>query len=144
MLFRGTLETVRKQNELINNQKTVIVHKDAIIDNVIKDDGLYSLRTIGKMLKSYTNKMGANKIFEYMRIEGMLFDNKGYQNHNLPYDKYSNYFEIKRVEVDCGGFSRSEFKTYFNGKGLKWFLNKLAKKGVLTSSQKDSAIKEMI
>ena len=77
--------------------------------------------------------MGAIKIFKFLRDNCILMDAEGTQRHNLPYDKYNKHFEMKCVESNFG----THTKTYFNGSGLKWFLNKLAKDGYLTSEQKE-------
>lgn len=146
-LLVGGVESIEAHKQLVALETAPLIKsiegKDAIIDRVIKDDGLYALGTVGKMLKPYIKEMGARKIFDYMRKENILIDNKGCQNHNLPYAKYDNYFEIKNVDVDCGLFNRSEIKSYLNGKGMKFFLNRLVKNGLLTNSQKETVINKL-
>lgn len=146
-LLVGGVESIEAHKQLLALETAPLIKsiegKDAIIDRVIKDDGLYALGTVGKMLKPYIKEMGARKIFDYMRKENILIDNKGCQNHNLPYAKYDNYFEIKNVDVDCGLFNRSEIKSYLNGKGMKFFLNRLVKNGLLTNSQKETVINKL-
>ena len=132
-LFKTTLETIRKQNELIVQQNHQIQQKQTIIDNVIDDKSLFAIGTVGKILKPYIKDMGAIKIFKFLRDNCILMDAEGTQRHNLPYDKYNKHFEMKCVESNFG----THTKTYFNGSGLKWFLNKLAKDGYLTSEQKE-------
>lgn len=131
-LFKSTLQTVRQQNELITHQKQTIVEKENIIDSVIDDDQLFAIGTVGKVLKSYCDNMGAIKIFEYMRGEKILINCERTQKHNTPYDQYNEYFEMKYVDSAFG----THVKPYFNGKGLKWFLNRLAKQGKITASQR--------
>lgn len=137
LMFKGTLETVRKQNELIASQKKTIVNQDAIISNVIKDDGLYAIGIVGKILKPYCNNMGAIKIFTYLRDNKILMNYPGTQKHNLPYDKYSHYFEVKYVDVNKGFHSFTESKTYFKGNGLKYLLNKLVQDKHMTSKSSE-------
>ena len=110
-----------------------IENKQTIIDNVIDDDGLFAVGTVGKVLKPYCNVMGSIKIFEFLRENGVLMNSKGTQKHNLPYDKYNKYFEMKYIESTFG----THVKPYFNGVGLKWFLNKLVKEHYLTQAQFD-------
>lgn len=110
-----------------------IENKQTIIDNVIDDKSLFAIGTVGKILKPYISDMGAIKIFKFLRENSILIDSEGTQRHNLPYDKYNKYFEMKCVE-SCFG---THTKTYFNGVGLKWFLNRLVKDGYLTSEQKE-------
>ena len=132
-LFKTTLETIRKQNELIVQQNHQIQQKQTIIDNVIDDKSLFAIGTVGKILKPYCNVMGSIKIFEFLRENGVLMNSKGTQKHNLPYDKYNKYFEMKYIESTFG----THVKPYFNGVGLKWFLNKLVKEHYLTQAQFD-------
>ena len=109
-----------------------VKEKQIIIDNVIDDKSLFAIGTVGKILKSYCSEMGTKKIFDFLRKEKILMDAKDTQRHNLPYDKYNKYFEIKCVDNHYG----THTKTYFNGKGLKWFLDKLVKEGYLIAEQK--------
>lgn len=125
ILFKTTLETVRKQNELIIKQSEEIKEKEKIIDNVINDKGLFAVGDVGKVLKSYSSKMGSKKIFEYMRDKSILINAKDTNRHNLPYDAYVSHFNIKYVDIDKGYYTRTETKVYFTGKGLKWFLKKV-------------------
>lgn len=110
-----------------------IENKQTIIDNVIDDKSLFAIGTVGKVLKPYCNVMGSIKIFEFLRENGVLMNSKGTQKHNLPYDKYNKYFEMKYIESTFG----THVKSYFNGVGLKWFLNKLVKEHYLTQAQFD-------
>ncbi|MGL5191649.1 MAG: phage antirepressor KilAC domain-containing protein [Cetobacterium sp.] len=137
VILKNTFGTVRKQNELIASQKKTIVNQDAIISNVIKDDGLYAIGIVGKILKPYCNNMGAIKIFTYLRDNKILMNYPGTQKHNLPYDKYSHYFEVKYVDVNKGFHSFTESKTYFKGNGLKYLLNKLVQDKHMTSKSSE-------
>lgn len=106
--------------------------------------GVYAVRTVGKVLKSYNKvEFGANKIFEFMRRKHILMDKENTQNHNLPYDKYNRYFDIKYVNI--GGFynSYSQPKAYFNGKGLKWFLNHLVKQNYITNEDRTKVANDL-
>lgn len=142
MLFSDNLEERAEGSRILQNiavEKATkplletIENKQTIIDNVIDDKSLFAIGTVGKILKPYISDMGAIKIFKFLRENSILIDSEGTQRHNLPYDKYNKYFEMKCVE-SCFG---THTKTYFNGVGLKWFLNKLVKEGHLTSEQRD-------
>ena len=142
MLFSDNLEERAEGSRILQNiavEKATkplletIENKQTIIDNVIDDKSLFAIGTVGKILKPYIKDMGAIKIFKFLRDNGILMDAEGTQRHNLPYDKYNKHFEMKCVESNFG----THTKTYFNGSGLKWFLNKLAKDGYLTSEQKE-------
>lgn len=114
-----------------------------IIDNVIRDDDLYDIGIIGKILKPYNKDFGSKKIFKYLRDEKILINKPGNQKHNIPYDKYSNYFIVKTVPVDNGEFHMNTSKTYFNGKGVKWLLNRLARNGMIQPREKEDILKEI-
>ena len=114
-----------------------------IIDNVIRDDDLYDIGIVGKILKPYNKNFGSKKIFKYLRDEKILINKPGHQNHNVPYDKYSNYFIVKTVPVDNGEFHMNTSKTYFNGKGVKWLLNRLARNGMIQPREKEDILKEI-
>lgn len=112
-----------------------IDEKEAIIDKTINDDGLFEIGVVGKMLKPYCDEFGARKIFAFLHEKGVLRNRPKTQVHNNPYDKFAQYFEMRNIEVETTWGSRTYYKTYFNGKGLKWFLNKLAKEGYITKEQ---------
>ena len=112
-----------------------IDEKEAIIDRTINDDGLFEIGVVGKMLKPYCDEFGARKIFVFLHEKGVLRNKPKTQAHNNPYDKFAKYFEMRNVELETTWGNRTYCKTYFNGKGLKWFLNKLAKEGYITKEQ---------
>lgn len=109
-----------------------INEKDAIIDKTISDEGLFDIGVVGKMLKPYNQIFGARNIFKFLREKDVLIDNPSTQKHNNPYDKYNEYFEMRNVNISKGCGTKTHIKTYFNGKGLKWFLHKIAKEQYIT------------
>ena len=131
--YKEALQQLLVQVEENEKLQIEVTQKQTIIDNVIDDKSLFAIGTVGKILKPYIKDMGAIKIFKFLRDNCILMDAEGTQRHNLPYDKYNKHFEMKCVESNFG----THTKTYFNGSGLKWFLNKLAKDGYLTSEQKE-------
>lgn len=131
--YKEALQQLLLQVEENEKLQIEVTQKQTIIDNVIDDDGLFAVGTVGKVLKPYCNVMGSIKIFEFLRENGVLMNSKGTQKHNLPYDKYNKYFEMKYIESTFG----THVKPYFNGVGLKWFLNKLVKEHYLTQAQFD-------
>lgn len=112
-----------------------IDEKEAIIDKTINDEGLFEIGIVGKMLKPYCNEFGAKKIFSFLHDKGVLKNRPKTQIHNTPYDKFASYFEMRNVDVETTWGNKTYCKTYFNGKGLKWFLNKIAKEGYITKTQ---------
>lgn len=105
-----------------------IDNQDVVIDTIIPDDKLYAVGDVGRILRGYTKEMGFQKIFDYLRNNKILISDKGTQKHNSPYYNYTDYFMMKpnkkRNDEDY-------YKPYFTGKGLKWFLKKLAREGIL-------------
>lgn len=135
--YKEALQQLLIQVEENEKLQVEVEQKQIIIDNVINDNGLFGVNVVGKTLKPYCDEMGARKIFSFLRDKKVLMDCEGTQKHNLPYDRYNKYFEIKTVvRENCWG-ANSYYKTYFNGKGLKWFLNKLVKEGYMTQTQVD-------
>ena len=125
-----TATAIKEYKDIITKPLiTTIDEQNVVIGAAINDDGLYDIGVIGKLLKPYCSNMGQNKIFEYLRDNKILINKNGTQKHNNPYDRYKNYFEMKLKTIDRGYFHKSYIKTYFNGKGLKWFLKRLAKEG---------------
>lgn len=52
----------------VKEKNQEVKEKNVIIDTIINNEGLYAVRTVGKVLKSYNKvEFGANKIFEFMR-----------------------------------------------------------------------------
>lgn len=105
-----------------------IDNQDVVIDTIIPDEKLYAVGDVGRILRSYTKEMGFQKIFDYLRNNKILISDKGTQKHNSPYYNYTDYFMMKpnkkRNDEDY-------YKPYFTGKGLKWFLKRLAREGIL-------------
>lgn len=105
-----------------------IDNQDVVIDTIIPDDKLYAVGDVGRILRGYTKEMGYQKIFDYLRNNKILISDKGTQKHNSPYYNYTDYFMMKpnkkRNDEDY-------YKPYFTGKGLKWFLKRLAREDIL-------------
>lgn len=107
-----------------------IDNKDAVIHTILPSKKLYGVSEVGRVLKGYNSEvMGEKKIYRYLHNEGILINNPGKQRHNAPYDKYSKHFKLKPYSVENLGCPI--YKAYFTGDGLNWFLNKLAKEGIL-------------
>ena len=107
-----------------------IDNKDAVIHTILPSKKLYGVSEVGRVLKGYNPEvMGEKKIYRYLHNERILINNPGKQRHNAPYDKYSKHFKLKPYSVENLGCPI--YKAYFTGDGLNWFLNKLAKEGIL-------------
>ena len=143
LFSKDSMEVVNAHNELIKLEieeatkplLNTIDEKDAVIEVAINDEGLFDIGLIGKMLKPYNSIFGARKIFSFLRDNKILMDKPGSKRHNIPFDKYNKYFEIKNIEIENGWNIKTYVKTYLNGKGVKWLLNKLAKEGFIKKSE---------
>ena len=104
--------------------------KETVIETILPNKKLYGVSEVGRVLKGYNAEvMGEKKIFKYLHDNKILISSPKRQKHNAPYDKYHKYFKMKPVKV--GSVEGSVYKPYFTGEGLNWFLNKLAKEGIL-------------
>ena len=117
-----------------------IENKDTLINTVIKDDGLFAISDVGRILKPKCSFMGAIKIFDLMRSQQILINDAHTGKHNLPYAKYEKYFNIKLINKG----ERTYSKVYFTGVGLKWYLNKLVKDGYITNDEKEECARQFI
>ena len=115
----------------------------SVIDAVIDNSGLFDIGIIGKILKPYNNNFGSKKIFTYLRNEKILIDAPNTQRHNTPYDRYSKYFEVKTIQINKGSYHGTTYKTYLNGEGLKYILNRLAKNDMINPLDRDNVLKDI-
>lgn len=125
--------------------------KQTEIDNVICDDDLLPISTLGTILSTYDKELGYAKIFEYLRSKKILKDGWYYVDgekkvnndiHNLPYAQYSQYFSVKFRPCKLYKKNKNVLKTYLNAEGIKYVLSKLVKDGRLTQKDKELAEKE--
>lgn len=91
MLFKTTLETVRKQNELISKQQErieVMKPKEDFFNAVADSKTAIEMSEVAKVLG--IKNIGRNNLFNLLRKHKILMPN------NLPYQKYidSGYFRI--------------------------------------------------
>ena len=125
---------MQKYTELLTSdmQKTIDA-QNLLIDTIVSDDSLYAVSLVGRVLKSYNPKMfGKVKIFEMLRANGILISSRNKEEHNTPHYSYSKYFEVKFREVTLdNGDKKVVPKTFFNSKGLEWFLKKISKEGLI-------------
>lgn len=82
-LCKGELELIRKQLE--EQQPKVEIYNE-----FISQDELFNFKQIGDLFG-----YGRNKLFEILRNESILSDNRF--NWNLPYSQYERYFKVKII-----------------------------------------------
>lgn len=104
LLFRSTLETVRKQNELISEMKPKVDAYETLIDA----DGTQSLAEAAKALG-----YGRNTLTKLLREKSVLMTGT---NHNIPYERFikSGFFEV----VEAVKYGKAYPVTRVTPKGL--------------------------
>lgn len=137
---------LQKYTELLtSDMQQTIDAQNLLIDTIVSDDSIYAVSLVGRVLKSYNPKVfGKVKIFEMMRASGILISSRKKDEHNTPHYSYSKYFEVKLREITLDDGDRKVVpKTYFNAKGLEWFLKRVSKEGLIDKS-KIKEIKDII
>lgn len=137
---------LQKYTELLtSDMQQTIDAQNLLIDTIVSDDSIYAVSLVGRVLKSYNPKVfGKVKIFEMMRASGILISSRKKDEHNTPHYSYSKYFEVKLREIMLdNGDKKVVPKTYFNAKGLEWFLKRVSKEGLIDKS-KIKEIKDII
>jgi prophage antirepressor-like protein len=107
ILFRGVLETVRKQNEQIASMKP----KAEAHDRFISGENYQSMNVVAKALGT-----GRNRLFEFLRKEKILMSN------NVPYQEYIDrgYFVVKERPIKMGDQIINKPQTYVTAKGVSF------------------------
>ena len=151
-IVKGDLNSVIELNAKINdlkNKRIIDLEKknkdlETIIDVAISDDELFDIGLIGKLLKPYCKVFGAINIYKYLHSQKILMDKPFTQKHNAPYDKYYEYFELRTVAYEYEKQRHICTRTYFNGKGLKWFLNELVNANMINKNIADNIVEDVI
>jgi prophage antirepressor-like protein len=112
MLFKGVLETVRKQNEQIAAMKP----KAEAHDRFISGENLQTMSQVAKALGT-----GRNRLFKFLREQKILMSN------NMPYQQYIDrgYFEVKETPKELGGRQINFTQTYVTAKGVDFIFRLL-------------------
>jgi anti-repressor protein len=126
MLFKGTLETVRKQNELIKYQQDKIEEQQPMVDfvtTISESSDCIGIGKLAKLVKDEGIKLGRNKLFEWLRI------NKFLMKDNIPYQRYidNSVFETKEYTYKTPYGTKIGFKCLVTPKGQLYIVEKLRK-----------------
>ena len=140
LILAGNLQKrVQEQHERIKEQKKVIeVQKPKVefYDTVTKSESTFDMAEVAKLLK--IPNMGSVKLFEFLREQNILSDNKA--NWNEPYQNYVNAGYFKIVETkneDKYGKVHVNKKTVIFQKGVD-FIRKFAKDNGLISMRSNT------
>lgn len=84
------LKQEKEQRLLAEQQLEEQKPKVEIYNELVSQDGLFNFKQIGDLFG-----YGRNKLFEMLRNESILSDNRF--NWNLPYSQYERYFKVKII-----------------------------------------------
>lgn len=106
----------------LENQKPLV----DFANQVSNSKNSLSMKTTAKIISNDTNIIGRNKLFEFLRNNGVLMSD------NTPYQNFinDNYFVVKEQTIRNGKVIPI---TYVTGKGQKFIYDLLKKKGVFCS-----------
>ena len=123
-LFKSTLETVRKQNELIKSQNDrieIMKPKEDFFDTVTDSKDTIDMSQVAKTLNM---GIGRNKLFEILREKKIL------QRNNQPYQCYVDRGFFRCIETSFtkpNGDTCINIKTVVFQKGLDFIRKELEK-----------------
>jgi prophage antirepressor-like protein len=111
-LFKGVLETVRKQNEQIAMMKP----KAEAHDKFISGENYQSMAVVAKALGT-----GRNRLYDFLRKQKILMSN------NVPYQEYIDrgYFVVKEKSIQMGEQVINKPQTYVTAKGVDFIFRLL-------------------
>lgn len=121
MLFKSTLETVKKLNKKIEEDKPKVLFANAVEtaqNSILIGD-------LAKLIKQNGVNIGQKRLFDWMRENGYLIKNG--TSKNMPTQKAMDLklFEIKERTVNNpDGSVRITKTTKVTGKGQSYFINK--------------------
>ncbi|WP_199425792.1 BRO family protein [Thermaerobacillus caldiproteolyticus] len=115
MMFRGVLETVRKQNEQIAMMKP----KAEAHDKFISGENYQSMNVVAKTLGT-----GRNRLYDFLRKQKILMSN------NVPYQEYieRGYFVVREKSIQMGEQVINKPQTYVTAKGVDFIFRLLQEK----------------
>jgi anti-repressor protein len=122
MLFKTTLQTIKKQNEQITTMKPKVLFADA----VEASSSSVLVGELSKILKQNGINIGQNRLFHWLRENNYLIKKRG-ESYNLPTQKSMELglFEIKKRTLNNpDGSIRTTRTTKVTGKGQIYFVNK--------------------
>ncbi|WP_276913147.1 BRO family protein [Aneurinibacillus aneurinilyticus] len=108
LLFKATLETVRKQNEKITTMTPKVEKFDSFMSAENVQSGIDVAKTLGT---------GVRKLYAFLRNEGV------FRKNNTPYQRYvdCDYFVVVNYPVEVsGGRTFNSLTTKFTPKGVSF------------------------
>lgn len=129
-LFRVTLDTVRKQNEVISKQNKQIEEERPLVefaDHVSNTSNLLDIGELSKLAHKEHIDIGRTRLFTWLRHNGYLMSSPAHKNE--PYQKYitQGLFQVREYTYNTPYGVQTGIKTYITGKGQIYFVEKLRK-----------------
>lgn len=123
LLFKQTLNVINKQNELIEQQKPLVT----FANRVASSSDTIDMGEFAKLCSKEGLKIGRNRLFEYLRSQGILMRN------NNPYQRYieNKWFEtVETIKLTPYG-EKLFVKTVITGLGQIKIMEMLKENEVL-------------
>lgn len=116
-------EKLALENKQLTEDNRRMSPKEEIYDITINSEELLDLSEVSKIINC---GLGRNKLFEFLRREGML------RGNNEPYQEFVDrgYCQVKESPFERNGSTRIGTKTYFTQKGVEYIIKRLRKAGV--------------
>lgn len=123
-LFKTTLTTVRKQNEVIKEQKEKLETQQPLVDfaaHVSQSKDTIDMDEMAKIAANENIKIGRNRLIKWLKEKKILKDNR------TPYQKYieRGYFDVIESKKHTMYGTLVFPKTVITGKGQIWVIEKL-------------------
>ena len=122
MLFKSTLQTVRKLNDKIEADRPKVLFADAVTAS--KTDIL--IGELAKIIRQNGCDIGEKRLFKWLREHGYLISRKG-MDYNAPTQRSVDMglFRVKETAIThSDGHTTISKTTKVTGKGQSYFINK--------------------
>lgn len=122
MLFKSTLQTVRKLNDKIEADRPKVLFADAVTAS--KTDIL--IGELAKIIRQNGCDIGEKRLFKWLREHGYLISRKG-TDYNAPTQRSVDMglFRVKETAIThSDGHTTISKTTKVTGKGQSYFINK--------------------
>lgn len=121
------LEKTKSEQEIIERYKAEIT----LGKDICNSNNCYDIAKFSKVLD--IKNMGRNKMFDWLRNNGIL------RHNNEPYQQYMEYFKV--IPINDNQYVSS--KTLIKASGIKYIINKLIKDNKITTKSVDEILREL-
>lgn len=118
----------RKQGKENRAKIEALSPKAEAFDKWINGEGVYMMATAAKILDQGKDELGQNRLFKFLREEGILISSG--PRRNTPYQSKTGYFRVKTVNwTNFSGEIKSASTTYVTAKGIDFIAKRLRDAG---------------